>query len=154
MIPFLFSKRCESGVHMLTQALNNSNEYKLIYKLGFVIWNKALGIPRGKYGWHTGGFSPETEMDNQNDKPGAALVELRGLDDPQESKQMRLKMEIAIARLLMKIHGEDVSEQQVRGELAEILAKWQGATPEDIREAHEDVEATLAQKQKNTQGLH
>ena len=93
-------------------------------------------------------------MDDQNDKPGAALVELRGLDDPQESKQMRLKMEIAIARLLMKIHGEDVSEQQVRGELAEILAKWQGATPEDIREAHEDVEATLAQKQKNTQGLH
>ncbi len=93
-------------------------------------------------------------MDDQNDKAGAALVELRGLDDPQESKQIRLKMEIAIARLLMKIHGEDVSEQQVRDELAAILAKWQGATPEDIREAHEDVEATLAQKLKSTQGLH
>jgi len=93
-------------------------------------------------------------MNDKETIPDATLVELRGLDDPQEQKQMRLKMEIAIARLLMKIHGNEVDDAQAREELASILAKWHGATPEDIREAHEDVEATLAQKQKSAQGLH
>lgn len=93
-------------------------------------------------------------MNDRDENPGAALLELRGLDDPQEQKQMRLKTEIAIARLLMKIHGDEVDGRQAREELAAILAKWQGATPEDIREAHEDVEATLAQKQNDKPGLH
>ena len=92
-----------------------------------------------------------------NDKEidlAATLAELRCLDDPEAQKHLRLKMEIAIARLLMKIHGDEVNDAQAREELATILTKWQGATPEDIREAHEDVEATLAQKQKSTLGLH
>jgi predicted N-formylglutamate amidohydrolase len=92
---------------------------------------------------------------NQLDENGVAtLLDLRSLDDPQEQTQIRLKMEIAIARLLMKIHNDEANDLQAREELATILAKWQGATPEDIREAHEDVEATLAQKHNDKHGLN
>jgi hypothetical protein len=90
-------------------------------------------------------------MDEQSNGNHA---ELRGLGEPEAQKQLRLKMEIAIARLLMKIHGDEVSDERARDELAAILAQWQGATEDDIREAHEDIEATLAQKQSNKQGLH
>lgn len=113
-----------------------------------------LGIPSGKQGWHTGRFFLGNGDMKQMDENGAAtLLELRGLDDPQEQRQLRLKTEIAIARLLMKIHNDEVNDLQAREELVAILAKWQGATPEDIREAHEDVEATLAQKHNDKQDL-
>ena len=90
-------------------------------------------------------------MKDQADKNPTAL---RGLDAPEEQKQVRLKMEIAITRLLMKIHGDEVDAPQARQELAGILAQWHDATEDDLREAHEDVEATLAQKQGSNQGLH
>jgi hypothetical protein len=93
--------------------------------------------------WHTRAFYFDAE-NAMSDKDQSA-----GSLEPADAieRNQRLAKEIAIAGLLMKIHGAALTPDEARAELAEILAGWTKATEQDIREAHEDVESTIAHGQ-------
>ncbi len=82
----------------------------------------------------------------QNSEPDI----LHGTETDTEKKDLRIKMGVQIADLLMKVGFGEVSDDEARKMLSSILAQWVGANETDKSEAWEELEETLAYRQEQT----
>lgn len=80
----------------------------------------------------------------QNSEPDI----LHGTETGAEEKELRVKMGVLVADLLMKVGFGEVSDDEARAKLTAILAQWTGATETDKTEAWEELEETLAYRQE------
>lgn len=78
------------------------------------------------------------------------------MKDDEEQRRLRLSMEVLITKLLMKIHGGEITADKARTELKAILTQRKGATEADIRGARIDIpqETRKSPAKSERRGFH